>query len=222
MVPRAVSPVPTSSAPSALTVGRQPECRPDGLIGKPPTSGSATRDAAVPSAESCHVTNRTSVGVVPCMWVWHVVNRRLCAKSGCTTMPISPPSPRTNTSERSAATGVTVAPGCVLDSSASRPSRWVSNTRPSGRNPTSHTCDRPAATTLTCSCGVPVRAGPTGAAAGGELGAPRSTEVASGAVHPASPSTAAAVAATAYRMVVVRPVGRAVHPSMSRILPPSG
>ena len=47
-------------------VGRQPEWRPDGLIGSPPTSGSATRVAAVPSAESCQVISRTSVGVPAC------------------------------------------------------------------------------------------------------------------------------------------------------------
>src|SRR5205807_161600 len=57
---RAVSPVPTSRAPSGATVGRQPEWRPDWLIGSPPTSGSATREADVPSVDSCQVTSRTS------------------------------------------------------------------------------------------------------------------------------------------------------------------
>ena len=47
-------------------------------------------------------------------------------------MPMSPPSPRAYTSARSASTGVTVAPACVPDSSAIRPSRSVTSARPSG------------------------------------------------------------------------------------------
>ena len=68
MVARAVSPVPTSSAPSGANVGRQPLWRPDGLRGSPPTSGSAVRVAAVPSAESCHETTRTSTGRPASAW----------------------------------------------------------------------------------------------------------------------------------------------------------
>lgn len=74
--------MPTSSAPSAAKVGRQPEWRPDGLIGSPPSSGSFTRVADVPSVESVQVTSRMSVGVPASAWVWQVTNFRDIAKSG--------------------------------------------------------------------------------------------------------------------------------------------
>ena len=91
MLPCAVSPVPTSSAPSAAISGRHPECRPV-EIGSP-ASSVLTRCAERSSADSFQVTSRMSFGSPFSWWVWQVVNSREVAKSGCTTIPIRPPSP---------------------------------------------------------------------------------------------------------------------------------
>ncbi len=124
-----------------------------------PVSRSRTRSAVRPSRDSRHVTSRTSTGAPPSAWVWHVVNRREAAKSGCTTIPMRPPSPETKRSPRSASTRVTRAPARSPDTSESRPGRSETSAVPSGRNPTSQPCSSPPATTSTSSSGSTVLRG---------------------------------------------------------------
>ena len=191
-VPRAVSPVPTSSAPSAPMVGRQPECRPDGFIGSPPTSGSARGRRASPSADSVHVTRRTSTGRPPSMWVWQVVNGGSARSRGARPGPSARPrrgrarrrGRRRPASPRRPRPSRTAPPA--------GPSRSVTSTRPSGRNPRSQTWLRPSATVLTRSSGVPVRLGWAVVAAGAEPAPPPATDAASGALHPVTRSAASA------------------------------
>jgi len=97
---------------------------------------------------------------------WQVENSRLVAKSGCTTRPISPLSPRAKTSERSIETLVAVPPR----TSCRRPTRSGTSTAPSrpapsGRKPTSHGCSSPPTTVSTRRAGTPGAGSPLGAPA---------------------------------------------------------
>ena len=184
MLPCAVSPVPTSSAPSAAISGRHPEWRPD-EIGSP-LSRVRTRSADRSSADSLHVTRRMSFGS-PFSWcVWQVVNSRDVAKSGCTTIPIRPPSPCAYRSSRSARTVLRRAPSRTPDTSEIRPGRSVTSTFPFGRNPMSQPCSSPPVTTSTARPGTAVVRG-----AGLGVGSPLSD-----AVPPDAVPVADAVAGT--------------------------